>query len=242
MLELVPILLATTFVAGIVQGISGFAFAIIFLAVMQSYLPYTELLSVSAILCVIMLSANVLTHRHHIIWRWLPVPIITTFVFTIGSVYFLNLTADFPYWKKLLGVVFILMSVYLFIWQHRIHIQPTARNAVLFCGLGGILGGLFGVGGPPPVLYFLSITDDKEVYISTGQTFFLFNMTADLIGRILNGNVTTVTVQYAACCFWTVLLGLWIGNKIFGRINAETLKKIVYLIMFLDGWYMLFFG
>ena len=65
---------------------------------------------------------------------------------------------------------------------------------------------------------------------------------ADLIGRILNGNVTTTTVQYAACCFWTVLLGLWIGNKIFGRINAETLKKIVYLIMFLDGWYMLLCG
>ena len=56
---------------------------------------------------------------------------------------------NFPYWHKLLGIVFILLSLYMYFFQQKIQIRPTLGNALLFCGAGGILGGLFGVGGPP---------------------------------------------------------------------------------------------
>ena len=51
--------------------------------------------------------------------------------------------------------LFILLALYMYIFQQHIQIKPTFKNALLFCGAGGILGGLFGVGGPPIVLYFL---------------------------------------------------------------------------------------
>ena len=239
--EFLIMLLLSTLLAGIVQGISGFAFAIIFLAIMQYFMPYTDLLALSSILCVIMLAVNAFVYRHHIVWKWLPVPLLINFVFTIGSIRLLDHTMDFPYWHKLLGVVFIVLALYMYFFQQKIQIHPTLCNALLFCGAGGILGGLFGVGGPPVVLYFLAIADDKEAYLSTTQMFFFINMLYDLAGRMGSGMVTPSLFRYAALCIGTILLGLWIGNKIFRHIDGNTLKKIIYLLMFLDGWYMLLF-
>lgn len=239
MLSLLPILLFSTFIAGIVQGVSGFAFAIVFLAVMQYYLPYTEMLSLSSVFCILMTAVNAFVHRKDIIWRWIPMPLVINLVFTIGAIRLLNASMTFPYWHKLLGFIFIVLSVYLFFWQHKIQIRPTFKNALLFCGAGGILGGLFGVGGPPVVLYFLAIADSKERYLGTIQMFFFFNMLYDFAGRMMNGMVTMATYRYAAMGAVTVLLGLWIGNRIFQRIDAEMLKKTIYLLMFFDGWYML---
>lgn len=239
MLEIIPILLFSTLLAGIIQGISGFAFAMVLLAIMQYFIPYTELLSLASMLGIVMLAVNVWINRKNIVWQWIPIPLFINFVFTIAAICLLNASMGFPYWHKLLGVVFILLSIYLYFAQQKIKIRPTLKNAILFCGAGGILGGLFGVGGPPVVLYYLAIADNKERYLGTTQMFFFFNMLYDFLGRLLNGMVTIATFQYAAISVGAVLLGLWIGNCIFKQINSETLKKIIYVLMFVDGWYML---
>ncbi|MBQ5652282.1 MAG: sulfite exporter TauE/SafE family protein, partial [Peptococcaceae bacterium] len=178
-----PILLCATFAAAFVQGITGFAFTMIFLACMQSFLPYTELLAIATVLAIFMLSMNVYVYRHHIVWKWLPLPLLINCVVTVAAIRLLRQTMDFPYWHQLLGIVFILLAVYMYLFQKRIQIKPTMKNALLFCGAGGILGGLFGVGGPPIVLYFLALTDSKERYLSSTQMFFWFNMLYDFAGR-----------------------------------------------------------
>lgn len=242
MQELLPVLLLAAVLGGIVQGVSGFAFSIIFMAMMQSFMPYTDLLSLASILCVGMLAVNAFLYRKDIVWRWIPLPLLINFIFTMGALRFLNDTMGFPYWHKLLGVVFIALAIYLYFWQQKIQIRPTLGNMLIFCGAGGIMGGLFGVGGPPVVLYFLAIADSKERYLSTTQMFFFFNMLYDFTGRCINGMVTDTVLQYAAVSMIAVLSGLWIGNKIFQRIDADMLKKIVYGVMFVDGWYMLLCG
>lgn len=237
-----PILIFSTFLAAVVQGITGFAFAMIFLAFMQYFLPYTELLAISTVLAIFMLSMNVYVYRHHIVWKWLPLPLVINCVFTVGAIQLLKQTMTFPYWHQLLGVVFILMAVYMYCFQQRIHIEPTFKNALLFCGAGGILGGLFGVGGPPVVVYFLALTDSKEKYLSSTQMFFWFNMVYDFIGRTASGMVTASTFYYASFCLIPVALGLWLGRRILRYIDSNMLKKLVYLLIFLNGWYMLLFS
>lgn len=51
----------------------------------------------------------------------------------------------------------------------------------------------------------------------------------------ISGMVTPLLFQYAAFCIAPILLELWIGNKIFQYIDSATFKKIVYLLMFLNG-------
>jgi len=240
-LKILPGMLITALLGGLVHGISGFGFNMVFMAVMQYFMPYTALLSLTSILALALVAVNAFVYRKNIVWRWLPLPLLINFVFTLGALRFLNYTMGFPYWHKLLGLMFIVLSIYLFFWQRNIQIRPTLGNMILFCGAGGIMGGLFGVGAPMPVLYFLAIADSKERYLSTAQMFLFINMSYDFAGRCWNGMVTVATLQYAAVGIGAVLLGLWVGNRIFRQVDADLLKKFVYGVMFVDGWYMLLF-
>ncbi len=237
-----PILIFSTFLGAFVQGITGFAFAMIFLAFSQSFLPYTELLTIASALALFMLTMNVYVYRHHIMWKWLPLPLLINFIFTMGAIQLLKQTMNFPYWHQLLGLVFILIAVYMYCFQQRIHIEANLKNALIFCGAGGILGGLFGVGGPPVVLYFLALSDSKEKYLSSTQMFFWFNMLYDFVGRAANDMVTASTFHYAAFGLLPVALGLWLGRRVVRHIDSSMLKKLVYLLIFLNGWYMLLFS
>lgn len=239
MTQILIVLLLVTFLAGIIQGISGFAYGIVLLAVMQCFMPYTQLLGMVSLLGFIVLGTNAIVYRKYIVWKQIVIPIIVNFAFTMASIRFLNLTANFPYWNKLLGIFFIGLSLYMSLWQKRISIRPTFRNAFLFSALSGILGGLFGVNGPPMVLYYLSVCPKKSEYLGTIHMFFTISMAYDFMGRCLNGMVTIQTFQYAGAALVTSLLGLLIGNMIFKKINGDTLKVIVYALMCMDGLYML---
>ena len=89
MQELLPILLLAAVLGGIVQGVSGFAFSIVFMAIMQSVMPYTDLLSLASVLCVGMLAVNAFRYRKDIVWRWIPLPLLINFIFNKRNRYFI---------------------------------------------------------------------------------------------------------------------------------------------------------
>jgi len=45
-------------------------------------------------------------------------------------------------------------------------------------------------------------------------------MIYDFVGRCWNGMVTAATLQYAMVSIGMVLLGLWVGNRIFRQVDA----------------------
>ena len=171
-----PVLLGAAFFAAFIQGITGFAFTMIFLAFMQAFLPYTELLAIATVLAIFMLSMNVYVYRHHIVWKWLTLPLVINCLVTVGAIRLLRQTMDFPYWHQLLGIVFILLALYMYIFQQHIQIKPTLKNALLFCGAGGILGGLFGVG--------LGASRQKLMHLPERHTDFIFSIIGEELGFI----------------------------------------------------------
>ena len=64
--------------------------------------------------------------------------------------------------KKVFGVFLMLLSVYFLVFSSKLKIKATLMSATVCGTLAGILGGLFGIGGPPMVIFFLAALDDKE--------------------------------------------------------------------------------
>lgn len=236
-----PVLFLVVFAGAVAQGVSGFAFSMIVLAVLPHFLSYTDALALTSFLTIFLLMCNAWHYRHFIVWKWLPVPIASYFVFTLLSVRLLSHTAEAAIWYKLLGIIFILMALYMNFFQNKIKIRPTWQNGVLFCGAGGFISGLFGVGGPPVVLYFLAIADDKNQYMSSLQMAFLIMTLLDFSTRMGNGMVTWELVYNGLLSIWCVILGLFVGNLLFRRMNEQLLRKIIYSIMLLNGVYLCFF-
>ena len=106
-------------------------------------------------------------------------------------------------------------------------------------GLGGLLGGLFGTGGPPMVVYLLASSESKEEYLGTIQAYFALTNVSTILVRAWNGMITPPVIQYWAVGLIALALGVLAGQKLFRRLDGEKLKKVVYLFMIGSGIVML---
>lgn len=125
------------------------------------------------------------------------------------------------------------------LFQQRIHILPTPRNGIIAGACGGLLSGYFSTGGPPLVLYLLSVQDDKETYIVCVQTLYLILSIGNTIGRIASGYVTAEVLQMSAIGLVGAGVGLWLGLKVVDRLNIQLLRIIAYIIIGLSGLWMI---
>ena len=84
------ILCVSAFVGALVQGASGFGFAIILMMIMPYFISYTDALAIASFTAIFMVSFNVYLHHKHIVWEYLTAPVVvfvtTNFFFCDGSV------------------------------------------------------------------------------------------------------------------------------------------------------------
>lgn len=234
-LQTAVILILFTLGASFVQRVSGFGFGIFIMTVLPYLMPsYGEATTLSGILA-LTTSALVVSRMHrYIVWRNL-LPILATFLivswFAVGLV---SLAGD-GLLKRILGGVLILAAVWFAFFDKRIHLGTSLPIQIGMGMLSGMMGGLFGMQGPPAVLYFLSAARKKEEYLALAQCYFLIGNIFMTGYRASNGFLTP-TVGLAWCYgLPAVLLGSWIGDKVFRRISVGVLRQIIYIYMGLSG-------
>ena len=101
--------------------------------------------------------------------------------------------------------------------------------------ISGIMGGLFAMQGPPAVLYFIAAENEKEKYMAMTQTYFLFGNIFMSIVRAINGYLTFAVAQGWLYACIGIVIGGFIGNKVFEKVQTKTLRKIVYGYMAISG-------
>ncbi|MBC8531829.1 sulfite exporter TauE/SafE family protein [Gehongia tenuis] len=232
------IFLAAALIGSFIQTVSGFGFGIFVMSIFPYFMPsYGEGVAVSTALSLTMTVIIVWKLHKHIIWKWIIPPICSFFV--VSAVCITLSAGQDQLLIKLLGGALILMSIYFLFFSGRIHIRPTKINGAIAGGLGGVLGGLFGMGGPPMVVYLLSLSDSNEQYLANIQTYFVITGTFTFLVRVLNGMVTATVLTYWAIGIPILFLGIFIGHKVVKRLNPDNLKKLVYVFMALSGLSML---
>ena len=221
--------------AAFVQRVSGFGFGIFIMTVLPYLLPsYAEATTLSGSLALVTSIIIVARMWRFIEWRKL-IPILLTFlVVSYVAIQYVSIAGD-GLLKRILGVVLILVSLwFLFVSKH-IKVKPTLPIQLSMGTISGMMGGFFGMQGPPAVLYFLSCTDKKEHYMALAQSYFLIGNVMMTIFRARNGHFTTAVAEGWIYGILAVLIGTWLGAKVFRMIPIETLRKIIYIYMAISG-------
>lgn len=229
------ILMLFCFGAAFVQRVSGFGFGIFIMTILPYLMPsYGEATTLSGLLA--MVTSLTIVCR---MWRWIRwcklLPILITFlVVSWFAVQFVAHSGD-GLLKRILGGMLILASLYFFWFSERIKVKPTLSVQLSMGTVSGVMGGLFGMQGPPAVLYFLASTEKKDEYMALAQTYFLVGNAVMSCYRAASGFVT-----HEVCIAWcyglaAVLLGTWVGAKVFRRIPIRLLRKIIYAYMGVSG-------
>lgn len=108
----------------------------------------------------------------------------------------------------------------------------------------GVVGGFFtaatGVGGPPLALYMLNAQKDKQEARTDLIFYFVICNCWTLLSGLVIGNVAWQ--DFVGLPLWTLpaaFLGMWVGEKIFHRINQHLFNRIALLAILLSGLTML---
>lgn len=229
------ILVLAAFIAATTQRVTGFGFGMLFMTVspylMPSYPEATALSGLLALFCAIIPGVR---HFKLIPWRKL-LPILITFlavsVFSVKAAGEVDGTVI----KKVLGGILIFLSFYFGFIKKHIHLKPTIPVQIGMGTLSGITGGLFAMQGPPAVIYFISCTDDKEEYMAITQWFFIISNSFMACTRAANGYITPVVLKGLALGVAAVLLGLFVGSRIYKKVPIDTIRSIVYVFIGVAG-------
>lgn len=223
----------------LVQATTGFGYGIVCMTVFPYIMGYSEAIAVCS-LCAATMSTMVAVKHHKGLELKLVLPMLAGFsVASALSIRFVKGRADGTMMKAL-GVMLILVSIYFILFSGRIHIKPTAANGVIAGLLGGTGAGMFGIGGPPIVIFLMSATDDKEVYRSCSMTYFAVGSWYASSVRLLNGIITMRVVAFWGIALLALAFGSRLGSRLFDRVDAAKLRLLVYGFMALSGALMLF--
>ena len=222
------------------QRVTGFGMGVIAMLFLPSLFQSHTV--PAAIISILSASASLfhsIQNRKHIQWRIMIPPACAALIIIPIAV---SLAASLPQlvMKRMFGVVLLLLSLYFLFGSKRIHLKPTIASGLLAGSLGGVLSGLFSSGGPPIILYVVHAIPDKLAYFATVQTYFALTNIYATTNRIIGGLITREILFYTALATVGVVLGDKLGGKIFHKLDADRLRKLIYIGMLLSGILMLF--
>ena len=117
----------------------------------------------------------------------------------------------------------------------KIKVRPTLGIQATLGTLSGVMGGLFGMQGPPAVLYFLAVSESKERYTALAQCYFLIGNCMMTIYRAHSGFLTNEVITSWCYAVPAVLVGTYLGGLVFNKLSLPTLRKLVYLYIGISG-------
>jgi uncharacterized membrane protein YfcA len=124
--------------------------------------------------------------------------------------------------------------------QQRLMREP-ARGLVTgaFAGTSSTLAH---AAGPIVAMYMLPLGLDRQLFVGTGAIYWFLLNTAKLPGYWFAGQFKNAelafTVRFAPLVLIGAVAGLWINR----RLSDRTFTRIVYVVTFLLGWYILYDG
>lgn len=223
--------LLATFGGGVVQTITGFGFGIFVMLFFPIFMGMTEAAGLSGLISLIHNILLAARNIKSIRWKTLIIPVA---VYAVISTICIRLakTFDVTGYRAYFGLFLIAAALFFIFLANRIRIKANAGSALICSAISGMAGGFFGASGPPIVPYYIAVAGtEKLVYLGTIQVYFALTNVATTVTRAISGMITWDTVVYVVPGFVGLIAGTKVGLLIVNRINAKTMKLLIYVFV-----------
>ena len=233
-MSLIVMMIVVALLAGILQGVTGFGAGIVMMIFLPTQFALIQSAGISTAICIVLCALMAYRYRKVINFKEIIIPAILYLGVSSCAIIFSKMV-DQDLMKKVFGVFLVILAIYYLFFNKQ---TESKLNILMKLGcivVSGLCDGLFGIGGPLMVLYFLNQTTSKEEYLGTIQTFFLINVTYNTIFRITNGIITMDHLSIILIGMLGIIIGFVIANKIVDRLDGEIIKKITYVVIGISG-------
>jgi uncharacterized membrane protein YfcA len=230
-----PLFLLATFAGAFVAGLSGFAFGLVAASLWLYVLTPLQSATLIVGFGLLVQGYSVWKLRGALNWRKL-VPFIVGAIFGVPTGVVLLTWSDPRNVRIAVGIFLVAYSLYAFF---RPNLKPvSAGGDAADAGVGfmnGVLGGLTGLAGILVTIWCGLRGWPKEVQRTIFQpvAVVVFLLSALWLG--VKGTITAETVKLFVMGLPCVIVGTWLGLKLFGRGDEAMFRKIVLALLLISG-------
>jgi uncharacterized protein len=227
---------AVVFVAYLVRGVAGFGSGLIAVPLLTLIAPITAVVPVVVSLDYVGSASQSVRNLHDIAWREQAVLVPFMLTGILGGLYLFTMV---PTWvlAKTLGIVVIAFGTYQLL-PLPLGLRPAggSRIAAACCGvLGGLLGTLFGTGGPFYAIYLNMRALDRTAFRATFALNFLIDGGIRLIAYAVMGLLSRETFLHIAAALPIAAAGLFAGGRIQTGLSQRTFVQIIGMVLLGGG-------
>ena len=227
---------AVIFIAYLVRGIAGFGSGLVAIPLLLIVHPLNIVVPVVVALDFLGSLAQGLKNREKICWAEIT-PLLPFTLIGVGFALMLFQTADTGTLTSALAVFIIVFAIY------QLLPLPDLKGSKIWSVpaglLGGLVGTLFGTGGPFYMIYLTVRGLDKVQLRSSFAAYFFVDGTIRLLGFALIGLLNAEGFVFLLKCLPIAALALFIGGKVHVTISNNTFKFFISLILVYSGYRLL---
>ncbi len=226
--------------AGFAQGLTGFGYGLVAIALLPMLMNLKEAVALAALLNLVVCVRTFLSMRAHYSWRQgLGLVIGACLGVPVGT--FAMVRLDEVVLLRILGGLMLLFSANELILGRRKLLRLSPALGFPFGLASGGLSGAFGVGGPPAIAYTYSQAWSKEQVIAVLQVVFGLSALLRLVLLGRAGFVSTPMISTGLLSVLPLLGAIALGQRYFTRIPQPALKRAAFLFLWVMGLkYLLF--
>ena len=231
MLLLVPLVI---FVAYLVFGITGFGASPITIPVLVHLLPLAFVLPLAALLDLgSALALGFHTRRQADSREIVTLVPFTLLGLTLGVTLLLRLPRDAT-----------LLALGLFVCAYAVNVmlrRETRRRLSRYWAapagiVGGLVGALFGMGGPPYVMYLAGRIAEPDAQRATISQMVILNVGLRVVAFAVAGLLVSTALWLAVAALLPVAwAGVWVGHRAHLRLAPATAARIIAAALFMAG-------
>lgn len=226
--------------ASFVFGLTGFGIGLVALSLLPFFLPLTTVVPLTTLYGAVFALVMAVQLRRYVIWP----PVLRLLLGTVlGTPIGVWMLATLPsgLLKRAIGA--LLVTVVGLEWYGAYPRTLTGRYWSWGAGgLAGILGGAIGTPGPPVVVYVAAQGWSPRVMKAILQVFFCVNQSVIVAGHWWAGLLTSEVVWLAGVYAIPAALGVTAGIYLFPRIDQQSFRRLLFLLLCVLGLVLLVRG
>ncbi|MGB5600312.1 MAG: sulfite exporter TauE/SafE family protein [Thiothrix litoralis] len=223
---------AIVVLAYFIRGIAGFGSGLIAVPLLALFLPLTFV--VPLILLLDFTASLVMGGLDLKRVQWQEINILIPFSL-LGVIIGTQLLVNLPMTPMLLALAAFILVFAIRSLLNLKGEKPISRGWAVPAALtGGTVGGLFGTGGPPYVIYLNHRIHDKSLLRATFSALFFIEGAVRIVTFFIAGLLMAQTVWWSALFALPIMLGaLWLGGHVHTGLTQTQMTRLIGVLLLL---------
>ncbi|MET0026282.1 MAG: sulfite exporter TauE/SafE family protein [Candidatus Thiodiazotropha sp.] len=219
--------------AYIVRGIAGFGSGLIAIPLLALFMPLDVAVPLIVLLDYIASASQGLSGWKAIRWKDL-LPLLPFSLLGVVLALYLFQSLDMQFLMRGLGIFLLLFAIY-----SLLSFTPKSQPSILWAIPGGVLGGLigtlFGTGGPFYVIYLKLRGLQKAAFRASFAAIFLLDGLGRISGYLITGFFDLNQMLLTAAALPLMTVGMYLGGQIHTNLSQQAFQRGISVLLIFSG-------